>query len=182
MKKEIDKNQASRLINCGMVVMVSCAYKDKKNITACAWHQPLSKSPSAVGIALAKNHFSSELIKQAEEFIINIPCWELLDKVVMCGSVSGYKVDKFKEANFTPEKAHTLVKTPKISECIGILECSLMGVKEAGDHYFFMGEVVYAEAEEKYFTNGFWDTSKVDLIFHLGGKYFCKSSSYIEYK
>lgn len=182
MRKEIDKNQASRLINCGMVVMVSAAYKDKKNVTTCAWHQPLSKSPSAVGVALAKKHFSSELIKQSQEFIINVPCWGLLDKVVMCGSLSGWKNDKFKEAKFTPQKAHTLVKVDSINECIGIIECSLVGVKEVGDHYFFIGEVVYAEAEEKYFANGFWDTSKVDLIFHLGGRYFCKSSPYIEYK
>ena len=182
MKREVSKNEAIRLVNSGMVVLVSCAYKGKTNITTCAWHMPASKEPPSVLVALAKKHFSSELIRKSEEFIINIPHWPLLERVVVCGSLSGWQADKFKQARFNPCQAKRLAKTPKIEECIGSLECSLFGVKEVGDHYVFFGEVIYAEAESDYFARGFWDTERVELIFHLGSRFFFKSREFIEIK
>ncbi|MFH1768782.1 MAG: flavin reductase family protein [Candidatus Omnitrophota bacterium] len=181
MKIEIAKDKASRMINCGMVVLVSCAYEDKKNITTCAWHMPVSKQPPLITVALAKQHFSSELISKSKEFIVNIPAWRLLDKVVTCGSSSGRGGDKFSLSRLTPEKANILTQAVKIAEAAGALECSLFDTKDAGDHYIFIGEVLYCEAEEGMFGQDFWDTSKIDLIFHLGGRFFCKSQAALEY-
>lgn len=182
MKIEINKQKTSRLINCSPVLLVTAGYKDKTNITTCAWSMPLSQNPASLAIALAKKHFSSELIKASSQFIVNIPEWKLLDKVMFCGSKSGREVDKFKETKLTAEKSHSLVKVPKIAECAAALECSLFDIKEISDHYLFFGEVVYAEAEERLFVNDFWDTNKVELIFHLGAKIFFKSSPYKEFK
>ncbi|MBS3819104.1 flavin reductase family protein [bacterium] len=180
MKKVVPKNQANRLLNCGMVVMVSCAYKDKANITTCAWQMPLSKKPPAAAVALDKDHFSSDLMRESEEFIINIPDWSILDQVVKCGSWSGWNVDKFAETGLNSEKAHSLVNIPKVKECVGALECAVFDIKDVGDHHLFFGEVISAEAEEDYFKEGFWDTRKVQFIFHLGSRYFFKSSEFIE--
>ncbi len=182
MKKEVSKNNASRLLNCGMVILVTCAYKDKKNITPCAWHMPVSKSPSAMAVALAQQHFSSELIKKSGSFIINVPGWPLLDKVIACGSSSGWKVDKFKQTGLTPAKAYALAAIPKINECLGCIECAVIDVKEVGDHSIFLGEVLFAEAESEYFRENMWDTAGVDLIFHLGSRFFFKSDKYVEVK
>jgi flavin reductase (DIM6/NTAB) family NADH-FMN oxidoreductase RutF len=182
MNIEIDKEKATRLINSGMTVLITTAYKDKVNITTCAWHMPISRKPASLGIALAKTYFSSELIKNSKEFIINIPDWALLDKVIFCGSFSGRNVDKFKETKLTPGKPKFLVKTPKIKECFGSIECILLDIKEIGDHYLFFGEVVYAEARANYFVNDFWDTNKVKFIHHLGSNFFFKSSPYTEHK
>jgi flavin reductase (DIM6/NTAB) family NADH-FMN oxidoreductase RutF len=182
MKGKIEKEKATRLINCGMVILITAGYKDKTTITPCAWYLPLSKKPPSVAVALAKIHFSSQLIKKSEEFIINIPPWSLLEKVILCGSFSGEDRDKFKEAKLTPQKASVLVKTPKIKECIGHLECVLFDIKEITDHYLFFGEIIYAEAETEHFKNNFWDTTKVDFIFHLGGRFFFKSSPFLEFK
>lgn len=182
MKIEINKQNAIRLINCSPVILVTSSYKDKTNITTCAWSMPLSKNPALLALSLAKKHFSSELIKASSQFIVNIPEFKLLDKVMFCGSVSGRDIDKFKEAKLTIEKAHSLAKVPKIAECIAFLECSLVDVKEMGDHYLFMGEIIYAEAENSLFVNDFWDTNKAELIFHLGSKFFFKSSPYTEFK
>jgi len=181
MKKEISKVQSSRLLNPGMVILVTASYKDKSTITPCAWHLPLSKKPPSLGVALAKGHFSSELIRKSEEFIVNIPGWNLLDKLVSCGKCSGREVDKFKEAKLSAARAHSLIKTPIIDECIGYIECSLFDIKEVGDHFLFFGEIIHAQADQDYFSGGFWDTKKCDLIFHLGAKFFFKSSEYIEF-
>lgn len=182
MKIKLNNDIASRLVNCGEVILISSGYQNKANIITCAWHMPLSKTPPLLAIALAKGHFSSELITKSREFVINVPHWALLDKVMLCGSVSGRQKDKFKEAGFTPQKTSLLKETPKIRECIANIECKLSSIKEAGDHFIFFGEAVYAEAEEKYFINDFWDTAKIELIFHLGGKFFFKSSPFFEFQ
>ena len=182
MKKNVDISKASRLINCGMVILVSCAYKDKKNITTCAWHMPISKTPPIVAVALAKKHFSSELIRKSAEFVVNIPEWNLLDKVMTCGRLTGFKADKFKEAGLSPGEVLSLKKAPLISECAGAIECALSDIKDIGDHYVFFGQVISAWAEEEKFSHDFWNTGKAEFIFHLGSKYFFKSAPFREYK
>lgn len=179
MKIEILKDKANRIINSGQVVLVSCAFKDKINIITLAWNMPLSHNPPLLGISVAKTHLSAELIRKSEEFIVNVPGFDLLKSVVYCGTHSGREVDKFKETGLTPESANRLIKTPLIKECIGHLECYLSDIKEAGDHFLFLGEVIYACAQEDLF-NETWQPDKVKLIFHLGGKFFTTSAKLIE--
>lgn len=181
MRIEIPINKASRFINPGGVILVSSCYKDKTNIITLAWHTPISRDPVLLGIAIAKSHLSYELIKKSEEFIINIPSMELLKQTLYCGSIHGDKVDKFKKANLTPEKASRLVKTPRIKECIGSIECCLRDIKDIGDHGLFIGEAIYASAEEGLFGET-WQVNKTKLIFHLGGKFFTSSSEVVEVK
>ncbi|MEO0070392.1 MAG: flavin reductase family protein, partial [candidate division WOR-3 bacterium] len=108
--------------------------------------------------------------------------WKLLKTMLICGTISGREVDKFKEAKLTPEKAAKLLKAPKIKECLGAIECALIDKVPVGDHIMFLGEVVYAEAEEDFFQNGFWNTEKAELIYHIGGNRFMKSSPSEEVK
>ncbi|MBN2120385.1 MAG: flavin reductase family protein [Candidatus Omnitrophica bacterium] len=180
MKKEVDKKRACRLINSGNLILVSCSYKDKDNITTCAWHSPCSHTPACLLVALAKKHLSSELIRKSKEFIINIPSWQLKDKAVFCGSNSGRDIDKFQKAPLTREKALKLSKASKIKECIANIECSLIDIKEIGDHFLFFGEPVYAEVVEGIFDfdNIVWK-EEADLLFHFGGKFFAKQGPFI---
>jgi len=181
MKQEIPKSKASRLINPGGVILVSSAYKDKTNIITLAWHMPISKEPPLIGIAIAKSHFSYELIKKSQEFIVNIPSLDLLKQTIYCGSIHGDKADKFKEANLTAQKASKLAKAPLIKECIGNIECYLRDVKDTGDHGLFIGEAIYACAQEGLFDET-WKINKAKLIFHLGGKFFTSTGELIEGK
>ena len=179
MKKEVPLAKANRLINSGQVILVTSSYKDKANIITLAWNIPLSHKPPLLGISVAKTHLSNELITKSEEFIVNIPPVELLKQVIYCGTHSGRDVDKFRETGLTPKKANRLIKTPLIEECIGNLECYLRDVKEVGDHNLFIGEVIYAEAEEDLFDE-IWKIDKVKLIYHLGGKFFVRSGELLE--
>ena len=181
MKVEIPPERATRLLSSGNVILVSSAYKDKTNIITLAWKTPLSHKPPLVGISIAKSHFSRELIEKSEEFIINVPDLDLLEKVVFCGKVSGRDVDKFKQTKLTPLKANRLVKTPLISECIGNLECYLRDIREIGDHKLFVGEIIYAQVEENLFEQT-WNVDKTRLIYHLGGSFFTSSDRMIEIK
>ncbi len=175
MKKAFNITEARRLINSGNLILVSTADEDKKNIATVAWNMPISAEPPLIGIALAKEHYTSELIMVSEEFTINIPNWLLLDKVVFCGSISGRGKDKFAASGLTPEPPVKLAEAPRIKECIGAIECELYETKELGDHYLFIGQPVYAEAAEELFADSAWDSGKSELIYHLGGKFFFKS-------
>lgn len=171
MKIEIESKQASRIINCGEVILVSCASKTKANIITLAWHMPVSQKPATVAICVAKTHFSHRLIEETKEFLINVPTWELLPKVIYCGSNSGAKLDKFKETGLTPQNSNRLSNSPLIKECIGHLECRVRQISDFADHSIFVGEVACASVEEGLFDE-VWQVDRVKLIFHLGGKFF----------
>ncbi|MGQ9465592.1 MAG: flavin reductase family protein [bacterium] len=176
MKIEVPVSRANRLINSGNVILVTSSFKDKTSIITIAWHTPISIKPPALAVAIGKERFSAELIRNSGEFIVNIPGWELLEEMLYCGTHSGRDVDKFEETKLTSEKAKKLINTPRIKECIGSIECSVIDLREVGDHIMFFGEVLYAEVEEELFKDGVWDTKMAKLIYHLGGNYFMKSA------
>ena len=111
-----------------------------------------------------------------------MPEWSIIEAVICCGKLTGWNVDKFKESGLSPQKPHSLSKACRVAECIGHLECSLVDIKEVGDHYLFIGEIIYAEADDEYFKGDFWDTEKVELIFHLGSTFFFKSTKFVEFR
>lgn len=166
MKVEVPLEKANRLINHGPVILVTSAYRDKKNIITLAWHTPVSHKPKLLAICIYKKHFSHELIEKTKEFVINLPTFELLKQTHYCGTVSGRKVDKFQKAGLTPLPAHK-VKAPLIKECIAHIECRVIKIFPGGDHSIFLAEVLYASAEKGVFKNTL-DIIKAKTIHHLG--------------
>ena len=154
MKTEISLSKANRMINSGEVILVSSAYKDKYNIITLAWNTPLSHKPPLLGISIAKTHLSREFIENSEEFIVNIPSVELLDKTVYCGKHSGRQVDKFKETKIETEKAK-FVKSPLIKQATINLECTLEKEVDSGDHIIFVGKILksYINKDKKILFN-----------------------------
>ncbi|MCM8793462.1 MAG: flavin reductase family protein [Candidatus Omnitrophica bacterium] len=178
MKVEVSLRRANRLINHGPVVLVTSKYKDKANIITLAWITPVSHNPPLVAICIHKGHFSHELIEKSKEFVINVPGEELLDKVQGCGIVSGMEVDKFKKFKLTAIKAKE-VNSPLIAECFAHLECKLVKIYPGGDHSIFLGEIIYAQADEGIFTEVL-DIEKVKTIHHLGANFYTKPERMIK--
>ena len=171
MKKEISLKMATRLLSSGNVVLLSCAYMDKVNIITIAWKSPLSHNPPLVGVSVAKTHFSRELIEKSEEFVINIPDHSLLRELIFCGKHSGRDVDKIGKTKFNLIKANKLNKAPLLSKCIGHIECCVQDKRAYGDHIFFVGEMICAQAEEDLFDET-WNVNKAKIVYHLGGQFF----------
>tara|TARA_B100000315_G_scaffold260350_1_gene321056 strand:- start:1878 stop:2429 length:552 start_codon:yes stop_codon:yes gene_type:complete len=182
MREEIPLIQVNRLMNCGTLAIITASDGSRSTITPCAWNMPASKEPPLLFIALSAKHFSFKAIQKSKEFVVNIAPWSLMEKMLICAKASGSEMDKFKESKLTAIKSKTLKVTPKIDECIGNLECKLVDSREIGDHFILTGQVLFGEADNKYFKDGIWDTSKTDLIFHLGGEYFFKSSPYFKFE
>ena len=172
MKIEVPLSKALRLINPGPVVLVTSKYEEVVNIMAAAWTTPISHDPPFVGVSISPRRFSHELIEKSGEFVLNVPGLSLAKQVKLCGTLSGRKADKFKEAQLTPAEAK-LVSIPLIEECLGHLECTLVGHYSLGDHTLFVGRVVAAQAKAGAFS-GTWllDDEETKPLHHLGGIYY----------
>jgi flavin reductase (DIM6/NTAB) family NADH-FMN oxidoreductase RutF len=101
-----------------------------------------------IGIAIRKATYSHPLISKTREFVVNIPTVDIIDKVMVCGEVSGRRVDKFEMTGLTPLPA-VRVFPLLIAECLINLECKVPGIQEIGDHDLSLGEVLVQHVEEE---------------------------------
>jgi len=174
VKKAVSVKNANRLVNTGCVVLVTSKYENKTNIITLAWQSPLSHNPMLLGIAVANVHLSNELIKKSKEFVINVPNHNLIKQTHACGSVSGRKVDKFKENNLSMKQSNN-ISTPGIKECIVNIECRVEKTIEIGDHTLFVGRTLCAKVEENLFDfdNACWRIlPETELLHHLGKNFY----------
>ncbi len=172
MKQEVPLNVAHRLLAGGPVVLLTAAVGDLVDITTVAWTCPLSLNPPLVGVSIFPYHFAHELMEQVEEFALNVICADILKQARYCGTVSGREVDKFKQTGLTPIEAKE-IDAPLIEECIGHLECGLVGRHTFGDHTLFVGQVLAASAEGELFDAA-WQVKERELrpVVHLGKNYY----------
>ncbi|HPM42625.1 MAG TPA: flavin reductase family protein [Candidatus Omnitrophota bacterium] len=176
MRKEVKLDLAYRLLGPGPVVLVSSLYDKRSAITPIAWHMPFSDDPPIVALEIWKDHFIHKAILQTGDFVINIPSSDMAGIVCKLGSVSGSKIDKIKEFGVKEEDSKE-VRSPRLSEAIGILECRLHRDDNLLQNYsVIVGDVVYAEAESGIFTDR-WHPEKAGprIMHHLGGKIFSVS-------
>ena len=138
------------------VVMVSMADRDgKANIITVAWVGTVCTNPP---ISLRPERYSSPIIKDTGEFVINLTTRQLAFATDYCGVKSGREVDKFKELGLTPLSAKE-VRAPLIAESPVNIECRVRQVMPLGSHDMFLADVAAVHADEKYMD----DTHK----FHL---------------
>ena len=152
-------------------VMVSCGTMEKSNIITVAWTGIINTNPAMVYISVRPTRYSYNLIKDQEEFVINLTTKSLTRATDWCGVKSGAKVDKFKEMKLHKEKA-SIVKCPMIQESPVSIECKVKEIKELGSHTMFIAEVVAINVDEKYIDNkGAFDITKCDLMAYANGNY-----------
>jgi flavin reductase (DIM6/NTAB) family NADH-FMN oxidoreductase RutF len=132
-----------------------------------------SKPPTIVAGIRPERH-SYNLVKEAGEFVLNIPSSEYIEGTEFAGTKSGREYDKFVEAGFTPEPA-TMVNAPIIKECPINIECKTTQIIPLGVHDLFVAEVVAVHVDESTLDeNGRFDASKTSLFTYLplNGQYW----------
>lgn len=144
-KRDFPVHRIRELLEPGPVVLVSSAYRDKRDIMTMAWHTVMEFTPALVGCVIAETNYSFDLIRKSKECVINIPTLELATKVAGIGNCSGRDVDKFAEFALTPQQGRK-VKAPVIAECYANLECKIHDTRLVKDYNFFIFEVVKAQA------------------------------------
>ncbi|MCX8151229.1 MAG: flavin reductase family protein [Candidatus Bathyarchaeota archaeon] len=168
---EIDLQYAYRLLHPMHTFIISCGGKTgKPNVTTVAWAMPTSVNPPLVAVSLSPQRHSHSLIEETQEFIINVPTFELLQSVYACGTFSGRSFDKFKKAGLTPIPAKK-VKVPAIRECIAHIECKVDSKITTGDHTVFIGKILAAYANQGVFTERY-NLEAAKMLYHAGGNNF----------
>lgn len=153
-------------------VMVTCGDMQNSNIITVAWTGILNTNPAMVYISVRPTRYSYKLIKENNEFVINLTNKKLTYATDWCGLRTGAKYDKFKEMNLHKEKAQ-FVRCPLIKESPVAIECKVKDIVPLGSHDMFVAEVLSIDADEKYIDeNGAFDISKCELIAYANGGYY----------
>ncbi|MDD5428850.1 MAG: flavin reductase family protein [Candidatus Omnitrophica bacterium] len=135
------------------VVLVSSIDKTTgaANIITIAWCGVICSNPPMLSVSIRPSRHSHRLIKDAGDFVVNIPDSAMLKKVDLCGIRSGKDTDKFKECAFTRAPS-VKVASPAIKECPVNIECKLKEIISLGTHDMFIGEVILIHADNNILT------------------------------
>jgi len=171
VKKEFWK--AGNMLYPLPAVMVSCKrQKERPNIITVAWTGTICTNPAMVYISVRPERFSYDIIKETNEFVINLTTKKLVEAVDYCGVKSGRDVDKFKEMKLTPVPA-SMVKAPLILESPVNIECRVKQILELGSHDMFIAEVLGLHADSSYMDQkGRFDLGKAEPIVYSHGEYY----------
>jgi flavin reductase (DIM6/NTAB) family NADH-FMN oxidoreductase RutF len=117
-----------------------------------------------VVVGIRPKRYSHDLVKDAGDFVINIPSTDLIEATRLCGTKSGKDTDKFAEAHLTAEPS-TKITSPMIKECIINIECKTKQVITLGSHDLFIAEVVAVHMDESVMDKkGEFDAAKAKLF------------------
>jgi len=164
--KLIQGREIAALLNPRPVVLVTCCDAAcTPNVLTVAWHTPLSHDPPLVGISIDTRRYSHGLIQKRGEFVLNIVSQTFQPAIELCGNHSGRDLDKIVAAGLTLQPANH-IHPPLIAGALAHLECVVENHIRTGDHTFFIGRVLYAEAQAGCFTDC-WDPQCGDVLLCL---------------
>lgn len=167
--QSVDPIAAARLLSGGVVALVTSTWRGNSNVIPISWHTPLSSKPPLLGVALEQSRYSTDMLSHAGEFVINIPPKELANHVGYLGSLSGEDVNKF-EATQLDTFSGRRVAAPLISDCCAWIECEIVERIETGDHLFFIGLILSAQAHSTIYDGDlFLPKSETTPLHFLGG-------------
>lgn len=172
----VELKHAYRLLNHGPTVLVSSAYRGKRNIMAAAWCMALDFSPPKVSVVIDKSTYTRTLVESSGVLALNIPIVEMASQVMQVGSASGRDGDKFLLQGMSVFPA-SQIDVPLLAGCAAWLECKVLPETEIEAKYdLFIAEVVAAWADPDLFQNGRWippsDPSRRTLHYIAGGQFF----------
>jgi flavin reductase (DIM6/NTAB) family NADH-FMN oxidoreductase RutF len=156
------------------VVLLSVAGEDRPNIITLSWVANVCSKPPMIVVGIRPERHSHNLVKDAGEFVLNIPSSEQIEGTEFAGTKSGRNHDKFTEGGFTPEPA-TKVNAPMVKECPINIECKTTQIIPLGSHDLFVAEVVAVHVNESTLNEkGRFDASKTSLFTYLplNGQYW----------
>lgn len=147
MNKEIiqDSSKLIGTFSAFPTVLVTC----NDNIITVTLIHIFSFSPPLLGIGIKPERYSYGLIKQAKEFVVNIPSKDLLIQTKFCGAKSGKDLNKFEATGLTKESSVS-VKSAGIKECPVNIECKVVQECVTGDRTWFVGEIVNGRISKEY--------------------------------
>ncbi|MFC1871925.1 flavin reductase family protein [Chloroflexota bacterium] len=138
------------------------------NFTTVSWVGFANESPPMISIALNHVRHTLKGIKQNNVFSVNIPSTEMVKETDYCGIVSGSKVNKANECQFTLFYGK-LSDAPLIEQCPINLECEVVNTLELDSHSLIIGKITDVHISENCLTDGQPDVNKIMPIAYITG-------------
>ena len=146
--KEITVAQAQRMSEpCPFALLGTKSAAGKENFMAVSWWTYLSNHPPMLGVCLSNKGYSGSIIKKQGEFSLNMVALELSSAALNCGRCSGRDIDKIKAFEIETMSAER-ISAPLVKNSRICFECRLLSAHEAGDHTFYMAEILKIHADE----------------------------------
>ncbi|MUK90300.1 flavin oxidoreductase [Ornithinibacillus sp. L9] len=158
----------------GMVAIVTATYENEHNIMAAGWHSYISYNPPIYGVAIGRQRYTYELVKNAGCFAINFLPYEKAKLIQEVGVLSGENFDKFAHGNMNFENGIE-INAPILDDAYVAYECRTIDVNSYGDHDWFVGEIVQCYRDEKCFLeNGLPNFEQLEIPLYLGRSKYAK--------
>ena len=139
---EITLGQAQRLTAPAPFALLSARREDgSDNLMAVSWWTYLSNHPPMLGVCLSKKGLSGSLIRKNGVFTLSVVGEELRSAALACGRCSGRDHDKAAEFDI-PLEAASVIPASLVSGSRVSFECRLVSTAEAGDHTFYLAEIL----------------------------------------
>lgn len=163
MKEQVDNlREGLRQFPAFPVCLVTVGKGEQANIITAAMVHVFSFDPPLVGVGISPKRHSHKLLSEEKDFVINIPGKNLVKETLLCGTVSGSKVNKFELAGLEVLESKE-VGAPSLKACKVSIECVKSQVTTTGDHDWFIGEVVNISLEKGY--------KRSDGLLYWGGEF-----------
>ncbi len=139
--------EAQKLASPAPFALLSAKREDgKTNLMAVSWWCFLSNHPPMLGVCLSKKGLSGSLIEKNGEFALSLVGPALKDSAFRCGCCSGRVTDKAEEFGIPLEDAQA-IGAQIVSGSRAVFECRLLSTAAAGDHTFYLAEIVAAQGD-----------------------------------
>ena len=147
-------------------VLVGANINEMPNFLTAAWCGIAAQKPPAVSVALRKDRYTLEGVRENETFSVNVPSCDIVKKTDYCGVYSGKKNDK---SQIFKVFYGDLKTAPLIQECPLNLECKVIHYLDVGSHTLVVGEIIETYLSEDCLTNGEVDPEKIDPLIYAPG-------------
>ena len=127
--------------------IVTAAAGEQSGGLVATWVSAASIDPqqSTMLIGLAPNHFTTELVAASGAFALHLLDRSQIDLVWRFSLTSGRHTNKFAGLAYQAGPNGS----PVLANCLAWLDCRVIARYEAGDRFFFWGDVVAGEMQRK---------------------------------
>lgn len=151
----------------GAVSVITARDGDRINVMSAGWHTALSEAPPLYGVAIAPERHSYGLISASGVMGVNFLPFEHAAAIAGAGLLTGAALDKYDRLGLTWQPGvHTGV--PVLDQAYLTYECVVRQAVPAGDHTFFIGEVMGLSILPAAFRDRLQDSVSVPSVAYYG--------------
>jgi len=189
MKRQDFYHMLWAAINPRPIAWVSTVGEDGVfNLAPFSFFQGISAKPPVVCFSVASKMDGQKKdtlrnVESGKDFVINTVNEDLAEVMNQTSTEYPPDIDEFKEAGLTAVKSD-VVKSPRVGESPVNMECQVRQILQFGQSPEFgcliIGDVVRMHFKDEFFVDGQIDTSKINNIGRLWGKYYCRITDTFE--